>query len=300
MVDLVSLNRADAHGAALDALVAASVAVDGAAPFNDDTLLRLEARSFDAVDDGHGALAAAALAHPIDGGLEAELVVRPDLRRRGLGTALIDALAARVHPGDDLVVWAHGDLDAARGLADATRMRVSRVLRKLGREVLPADAEAHGSPDGVRIAPFDADRDAADFLTLNASVFRDHPEQGALDRAGLDARIAQPWFDASAFLLARDAGTGALLGYNWLKIEGDEGEIYVIGVADAAAGRGLGRALMHAGLERIAAAGVARTTLYVEGDNERALGLYRSLGYGDDAVDVQYRRTVDAGVTDGR
>ena len=89
--------------------------------------------------------------------------------------------------------------------------------------------------------------------------------------------------------LARADGT--LLGYNWLKREGDEVEIYVVGVAPQAAGRGLGRALMQAGLERMHATGAERTSLYVEGDNDAALSLYRSLGYEQLSIDVQYRRT---------
>lgn len=308
MADLVSEDRADAHRSAIDALVAAAVGIDGVTPFNDDTMLSLDARTIDAVVSDTGALLGAALAHPIDDGIEAELVVHPDSRRRGHGLRLVAALEARVAPGTDLVVWAHGDLEAARGLASATRMHVSRVLYKLGRDVVAADADAPAAPADVRVTTFDADHDADAFLALNARVFHDHPEQGSLDRAGLDARMAQSWFDPAAFLLARDAATDALLGYNWLKIDGDEGEIYVIGVAGEAAGRGLGRALMHEGLRVISASGVARTTLYVEGDNERALSLYRSLGYGDDAIDVQYRRTiaapgredVDVAVTGGR
>ncbi|MGO2112010.1 MAG: mycothiol synthase [Pseudoclavibacter sp.] len=293
MNELETHEGARAHADAVLALARAATDRDGAAPFNDDALLRLDERMLVAVRDDAGGLAGAALAHAIDEGLEAELVVHPDARRLGLGRALIGALAERTIAGDDLVVWAHGNGDAARALAGAVGMRESRVLYKLGREVVAGDADAGPEPAGIRIDAFALGRDDADFLALNARVFRDHPEQGALDQAGLGARVEQDWFAADDFLLARDRETGDLLGYNWLKIDGGEGEIYVVGVADEAAGRGLGRALMRAGLARIHAAGVPRTTLYVEGDNERALGLYRSLGYGDDAVDVQYRRTVE-------
>lgn len=287
-------DHAGAHADAVRALADGAREADGVAPFNDDTLLRLDERvligAFTSPVDG--ALTAAALAHPIDGALEAELVVHPADRRRGLGRALVEALRARARDaGDDLVVWAHGDLPAARALAAGTGMRTVRTLYKLGRDVLEADADwdADDEPEGVHLVAFRPGADDDEFLALNARVFRDHPEQGQLDQAGLDARTSQEWFDASAFLVARDASTGAMLGYNWLKLEGAEGEIYVIGVADEAAGRGLGRALMRAGLARIHAAGLPRTTLYVEGDNDRALALYRSLGYGRDAVDVQYR-----------
>lgn len=291
---MTALERADAHADAVRRLEGSARDADGVAPFNDDTLLRLDERELlgsAATPDG-AAFAAAALVRPADGALEAELAVLPSRRRRGLGRALVEALREHARSrAVDLVIWAHGDLPGARALAHAAGMRAVRTLRKLGRDVVEADAgwSADETPPGVRFEAFRPGADDGEFLALNASVFRDHPEQGRLDQAGLEARMSQPWFDASAFLIARDAVSGAMLGYNWLKLDDGEGEIYVIGVADAAAGRGVGRELLRAGLARIHAAGLPRTSLYVEGDNERALGLYRSLGYGEVAVDVQYR-----------
>ncbi|GGA62965.1 hypothetical protein GCM10011490_11810 [Pseudoclavibacter endophyticus] len=292
MTRIETHERAGAHAADIAELAAAATSADGVAPFNDDAMLRLDDRLLVAARADDGTLAGAALAHPREGGLEAELVVHPDARRDGLGLALVDALTDRLAAGAELVVWAHGNLESARGLASAVGMRESRVLYKLGRDVVAADADAGAAPADVRFETFRPGTDDAEFLALNARVFRDHPEQGALEQAGLEARMGQDWFDPASFLVARDAVTGELLGYNWLKADGDEGEVYVIGVADEAAGRGLGRALMRVGLARIHALGLPRTTLYVEGDNARALALYRSLGYENDAVDVQYRRTV--------
>lgn len=300
MTDFTRQDHAADYADAVAAIADAAVAADGVAPFNDDALLNLDGRMLVAVGAPGSVFEAAALAHRTDDGLEAELVVHPSQRRQGLGRALVDELRADTPHGGDLVLWAHGNLEAARALATSAGMRESRVLYKLGRALEPADADAGAAPVGVQIEPFSPGADDEAFLALNARVFRDHPEQGALDQAGLDARMSQEWFDADNFLVARDANSGTLLGYNWLKIADNEGEIYVIGVADEAAGRGLGRALMAAGLARIHATGIPRTTLYVEGDNERALGLYRSLGYGDDNVDVQYRGNSGHDVTDGR
>ncbi|WP_271985667.1 mycothiol synthase [Pseudoclavibacter terrae] len=275
---------ADARGDEIRAIADAALSADGVSPFNEDTMLSLDARRLAAVDDS-GQLVAVALTRDLgDGTVEGELVVHPAHRRAGLGGRLYDAVSSAAAPP---VLWAHGNLPGASALAESRGLEAVRTLLKLGRPITDADAGATPPPDGLTIAPF-TDADADDFLALNAIVFRSHPEQGALDAAGLDARRSTDWFDADDFLLLRDED-GALLGYNWLKREGDEVEVYVVGIAPEAAGRGLGRALMQAGLQRMHATGASETSLYVEGDNTAALALYRSLGYEQLSIDVQYR-----------
>src|SRR5438045_8309558 len=98
-------------------------------------------------------------------------------------------------------------------------------------------------PAGVEVRTFDASRDADHFLAVNNAAFSGHPEQGGWTRDTLVERLTAAWFDASLFLLA-DAADG-LAGFNWLKIHDHDpdrpGEIYVIGVAPAHQGEGLGR-----------------------------------------------------------
>ena len=55
-------------------------------------------------------------------------------------------------------------------------------------------------------------------------------------------------------------------------------------------GEGLGRQLMDAGFARLAARGIRTAALYVESDNVPAVALYRSLGFSDHSVDIQYAR----------
>ena len=47
-----------------------------------------------------------------------------------------------------------------------------------------------------------------------------------------------------------------------------------------------------AGLVHLAAKRLRRVLLYVEGDNDRALNLYRRMGFAPYSVDVVYRRAV--------
>lgn len=73
-----------------------------------------------------------------------------------------------------------------------------------------------------------------------------------------------------------DAG---LAGYAGSWFDGDVAQVMTIGVAWRAQGRGLGRALLHALLDRARADGAAAVLLEVRVDNEPALGLYRSEGF---------------------
>jgi mycothiol synthase len=265
---------------------------DGPAPFNEQTRLTLGA------DDGPAALVVrgehdrpvGAEGHHERGadGIEAELVVDPAHRRRGVGRALLDAVLADA-AGSPVSVWAHGDHPAARALAAATGLDRARELLQLRASVAEARAGLgeRPLPAGLALSSFSPD-DADDWVALNARAFATHPEQGRMTRGDLDDRVAEPWFDPALLLLARDAD-GRLAGFHWLKVEGDEAEVYVLGVDPDRAARGLGSALLAAGLDALAARGHHEVDLYVEADNAPALALYRRAAFRDAAVDVQYR-----------
>jgi mycothiol synthase len=80
------------------------------------------------------------------------------------------------------------------------------------------------------------------------------------------------------------------------------GEIYVIAVDPDVTGRGLGRDLTQAGLDHLADRGLTVGMLYVEDDNEAALGLYRQMGFHTHQEDIFFEGTVPAGSArrDGR
>ena len=63
--------------------------------------------------------------------------------------------------------------------------------------------------------------------------------------------MAEDWFDPAGFFVAVDATT-AVVGFHWTKQHADRlGEVYVLGVAPDAAGRGLGKALLLTGLRHL-------------------------------------------------
>jgi mycothiol synthase len=112
--------------------------------------------------------------------------------------------------------------------------------------------------------------------------------------------LQQPWFDPKGFFLAVESDGGALAGFHWTKVEDGVGEVYVVGVAPAHQGSGLGKALTLQGLRRLQEErGLDNIVLYVDGTNTAARSLYAKLGFTTAALDVQYAPvndvTADAG-----
>ncbi|MCC9192589.1 mycothiol synthase [Arthrobacter sp. zg-Y916] len=223
-----------------------------------------------------------------------ELVVHPNYRNKGVGSAL--ARAVREDTGRDYKAWSHGNHEAAVRLAAHFGYRPVRELwrMRLTRDSLKAELPAPSLPDGVVLRSFEPGRDEDAWLKANAAAFAHHPEQGAMTRADLAARMEEPWFDPAGFLLAVREDDGELLGFHWTKVHprmGSHpamGEVYVVGVIPEAQGTGLGKALTLAGIRHLHDAGLDAVMLYVDADNAPAVALYRRLGFVRWDVDVMY------------
>lgn len=301
---------ADAQQAVRD-LAAAAEAHDGVAPLSEQPLLNL---GTDAEWITH------VVAHTTAGSTigyvqvdrsgetaSAELVIHPEHRLGGRGRMLLktaerDAtLPSRSgepgQHGKHLRVWAHGDLEPARGFARAAGLRPVRELLFLARPLDPASApELPAAPPGYRLRTFRPGADDEAWLRVNARAFATHPEQGRTTLDDLRARQGEPWFDPEGFfLLVPEDGTDPA-AFLWTKIEPDQpdgardGEIYVLGVDPDHQGKGLGRLLTDVGLAHLARSGAARVVLYVEGDNVPALATYERAGFTRAGVHVQYAR----------
>jgi mycothiol synthase len=272
----------------LDVLIQRASRADAQPPFSDGSLVALATGS-------RRVLAIGDVAAALVGEGEAEFVVDPDARRHHHGTQLLEALLER---DPELKVWAHGDHPAARRLAAShglVPVRELLQLRATGFDTRPPSsaatqpAENRRPPSSAATQPAGVE-DLDDWVALNARAFASHPEQGRVTRADLDVLMAEPWFDADDFLLLRD-DEGELVGYCWLKVEHGIGEFYVVGVSPDRQGEGLGRRLVEAGLSRLAARGIRTASLYVEADNAPAVRLYRSFGFVDHSIDIQYARS---------
>ncbi len=169
------------------------------------------------------------------------------------------------------------------------------------RRPLPLGPSEHDLGPGHEppvLRPFRPGADEAAWVAVNNRAFEWHPEQGGWTVDDVRRREAEPWFRADGFLVHDDpdpsAGAGSIDGFCWTKIHADAepplGEIYVIAVDPAAHGRGLGRALVVAGLDWLAAQGLTVAMLYVEADNGPARGLYRDLGFAEHQARRWWRR----------
>jgi mycothiol synthase len=269
-------------------LIAAAEQADGVAPVGDQVIRELahdRTKHLLAVDgdDISGYL------NLTEAPVMAELVVHPNARRRGIGSAL--ARTGLSEGGDGARIWAHGNLESARATAAALGLVVVRELLQMRRPLtgLPALTVS----DGVRIRTYSGPSDDAELLRVNNAAFAWHPEQGGWTEADIAERRAEPWFDPAGLFMAVDEHSDKLLGFHWTKVHSaDLGEVYVVGVDPAAQGRGLGAALTLVGLhylaERLLKSEQSAVLLYVEADNSAAVKTYRRLGFDVYSVDAAY------------
>lgn len=291
--------------AAISELIADATAHDGVAPVGDQVL-----RELSRDDTRH--LLALADDDTVNGYLNlapamAEMVVHPAARRQGIGSEL--ARTGLVAGGPDARVWAHGNLEPARGLAHALGLVPVRELLQMRRPL----ADLPPLPDIPGVRTYAGPADDAELLRVNNAAFSWHPEQGGWTEAEIAERRAEPWFDPEGLFLAFEHDR--LLGFHWTKIHsatrgeihsatrgethsatrGEShgpalGEVYVVGVDPDAQGRGLGAVLTLLGLHHLAhrLGPDADVTLYVEGDNTAAVKTYRRLGFTVFSADIAY------------
>ena len=269
-------------------LTAAAKQADGVAPVGEQVLRELthdRTRHLLAVDgnDISGYL------NLTEAPAMAELVVHPDARRRGIGSAM--ARTGLSQGGDGARIWAHGNLAPARATAAALGLVVVRELMQMRRPL--TDLPAVTVSDGVRIRTYAGPADDAELLRVNSAAFAWHPEQSGWTEADFAERRQEPWFDPAGLFMAVDEHSGKLLGFHWTKVHSaDLGEVYVVGVDPAAQGRGVGATLTLVGLhhlaERLSNGSNSVVMLYVEADNSAAVKTYQRLGFDVFSVDAAY------------
>jgi mycothiol synthase len=289
----------DADVARVRALADDVEAATGIVPLGDDAWTGMHAlagRDRGMFDEPGDAYAHLARHHEDEWSIE--LVARPgaDVDLDALLADALDVIAA--DGGGHVTYWVHGtEADpAADKRATGAGFVAERDLLQM-RVPLPL-ATAARWPDGTTVRTFRIGEDEAAWVPVNNRAFAGHPEQGAWTVEMLRAREQEDWFDPEGFVLAFD--DDGLAGFCWTKVHPAQpprepdalGEIYVIGADPSRHGRGLGRALTTAGLESLAGKGIAIGMLYVDADNEAAVGLYRALGFVTHRTDRAYGRDV--------
>lgn len=158
--------------------------------------------------------------------------------------------------------------------------------RVFARMRMEAAARKVPLPDGVRLQPPE-EGEVLGLTSFLMAVYEGHMEQ----QFGLHSGPEEEWRGYVAALFKGDSGQympdasfvsldeghvmGAALITHWMGMP----LVAELGVAPERRGRGLGRALLQAAMNRLAERGESTLALYVTVGNESAISLYRSMGF---------------------
>lgn len=296
-----------AEDAELDILLAASREADGVADVSRDKSLNRDknlpswflARDGDkpcGEAKGQGALLGLlSVFAPTSEEAEYSIFVLPQARRRGIATALVSAAEAGLAPAafmDELfVVNRRSAAGAAFAAARSCRLDFTEYgLSHGGPEALPASAR--GLPSGFSVVPATEDRLPALVDLMLEAFGGTREDEESMTRAAFEAPnrlsllgLAAPEASSKTPLAAAPALVAAVS----LGLAGKDASINGLAVAASERGKGYGKALVVASLERAWSMGRA-VALDVDSTNATAYGLYLSLGFSVESAVDYWRR----------
>ena len=194
-------------------------------------------------------------------------MVAPGARRRGIGTALVDALlpVARSHGYTRALLVTPATTPAGRAFGTAR----GAVLDHSEHFLVLGDTPP-GAPIDPAVTVRPAVRDDLEVVRdLLRSAFAWEPPTDLLDRGGDHTRVIE-----------RD---GVAVGTLRVSRHEDWAGVYGFAVAPALQGQGIGRDVLGRTCRELRDEGVHRVTLEVETQNANALRLYTSLGFAPEA-----------------
>jgi mycothiol synthase len=208
------------------------------------------------------------------------VAVLPRARRRGVGSALLAASVAglRRHAPDcgELVLSAFIPSESAAGFAayhGFVPVRRYWLMTRPGRDV-----PAPEWPEGIRLEGFDGgERGLARWVECFNRAWKEHDHPVLASVEDMRRHLAGGSIRADGMFLAT-RGEEAV-GFVRNSLHATRGEIAVLGVVPQLRRHGLGRALLRHGVRWLLDRGVASVTLGVDGQNERAIALYREEGF---------------------
>lgn len=202
-------------------------------------------------------------------------------RRRGVGRALADAViaheSARRDPRPLSISTASWMPDeGATALAASLGFEHERWFWRMDRP--RGDVAAPVWPDGVRLRSYDASEAMlAEWTDTYNDSFAKHFRFTPSSVDDARALVSVEGFRADGLLLAYRGDRA--LGFAFNKFHESRGELATLGTRVEARGLGLGRALLRWSVRWLQDNGPGPVTLLVDGENENALGLYRSEGF---------------------
>ena len=209
--------------------------------------------------------------------------VLPRFQRRGVGRALHEAVSAYVRGQTRLagvraqLIAAWEPLEAATAMAERFGYAHDRWFWLMRRERNGAPP-APAWPEGVTVRTLDgSDAMLADWNTAYNDSFAGHYRFVPSPLSHVHQLVRKPGFRPDGILVAYRHGKVA--GFCRNELFPTRGEIGTLGTVHAARGIGLGRALLRWGVTWLERETPHEVTLLVDGENEGALGLYRSEGF---------------------
>ena len=204
-------------------------------------------------------------------------------QRRGFGQALFEQAETFVRSQTivsgitELAIAGYEPLAALRALAERRGYRHERwfwLMERPRGERMPKVTW----PSGVSVRPLDGGAAMlADWNDAYNASFAGHYRFVPSPLDHVHELAAAPGFRNDGVLLAyRD---GHVAGFCRNERHATRGEIATVGTVPAARGIGLGRALLRFGIDWLEREARGPVTLLVDGENEHALGLYRSEGF---------------------
>lgn len=193
-------------------------------------------------------------------------MVAPDARGRGIGTALLDGAAA---------VCRERGLSRALLIVPRPSVTGKRLALRRGavldhsEHALVLSGEPAGGPRHPALTIRRATAADLPFLSRLLEAAFGHPAPDDLGR-----RLESPNEPTMVIELAGDAVGTLRIAY-----DGDDAGIYGFAVEPARQGQGIGRDALRRTCDRLRAEGARRIGLEVDVENDRALGLYTSVGF---------------------
>lgn len=210
------------------------------------------------------------------------VVVEPNVRRQGIGTALVEALEAALEstPDGPLILYPPHDNAGAVAFLQRLGFAYDHSFWRFGLDserTIPLLA----LPKDVTLTGYETE-DILPYIELINTSFLDHPTPLRVTLEQVEHVHAKPDFDPGAIAILR-LESGQMIGFCTTGIDREPscpvGHVNLVGVLRAYRGRGLGRWLLLWGIERLRSLGIEQIELSVDAKNENAVGLYRSVGF---------------------
>jgi ribosomal protein S18 acetylase RimI-like enzyme len=278
----LSLGLSDSARAAIAELERSTLAVDGGRLKLEWGTLR--ARSGDTVEDllwwdGERLLGYLGIYSFSAPNVELTGMVHPQARRRGIATALLDAALPLVK-----------ERGYARTLLVTPRTPTAARELALSRGAVPDHSEY-----AMQLTGEPADGPTNPQITVRSMTVEDTPAVDALLVAAFPWHQPNPTDPVAASRLSHHRDdtlvielNGSTVGSVRLTRDGDTADVSGFTVHPDHQGRGIGRDVLRRISHQALTEGAARVHLEVAVDNDRALGLYTSLGFAPIATEDYY------------